>query len=358
MPVLWRYLGGQFLKVFLLTATSLILCLLTLRMEDIAQFISLGSTGPYVLWFVLYQIPYILPIAIPLSCLIASMILMSRLSTHHEISALRALGLSLKAILAPVLLMGAIIALLNFFVTSEVATLTHLKTNLLKLELRTMNPLHLLTNKHLMRVQGFYFDALGPTRSGELASDVVVALPGKEGARMNLFLAKKLASHGDEFGGENLTFITSADEKVLIENIGKTHSDNSDFSHLLQKKVWTLHDDYLGLKSLFLRWDELNETKAQNRLLTELARRFSLGLAPFTFTLMGLAFGLTIGRRESRRPLVAVTGLAALFLATFFFAKGIGHKLIPALLLYGLPHLVIIASSLFYLKKINAGSDT
>lgn len=366
MPLLWRYLIKQFLKVFLLTVASLVLCLLTLRIEDIAHFISLDTSRSFTLWFVLYQIPYILPVAIPLSCLIASMILIQRLSYHHEISALRALGYSVRSVFTPLLLVGFLISLLNFFITSEIATSTHLKTNRLKSELLSINPLLVLNNKHLMRVKGFYFDALGATKTGELASDVVVALPGKKGARMNLFLAKKLEAKGDEFSGSHLTFISTLEdkEKVIVENIGRTYSENSDFSHLVQKKVWSLNDDYLGFKFLLFRWQELQSddtgdlkklARTQSRLVAEIARRFSLGFAPFTFTLMGLSFGLSISRGQDRKRLIWVTTLAALFLTTFFFAKGIDHKLTASLLLYGIPHVLIISASLYQMRKINLG---
>ena len=185
IPLLWRFIAGHYLKVFLFSTAALVLCLMTLRLEEIAHFASIDPSQEYTLWFVLYQVPYILPIAIPLACLISSMILMQRLSTSHEISALRSLGYSLKSIFAPILLIALLISTANLFITSEVAAYTHLKTNLLKTEIRSLNPLLLLHNKHLLQVKGIFFDALGPSKMGEFASDVVVAMPGKVGSRMN-----------------------------------------------------------------------------------------------------------------------------------------------------------------------------
>lgn len=379
MPVLWRYLTGQFLKVFFLAASTLILCLLTLRLEDIAHFISHDTSRSFIIWFVFYQIPYILPVAIPLSCLISSMILIQRLSSDHEIVALRALGYSLKAIFTPLLLVAVFISLLNFLITSELATKTHLKTNLLKADLVSLNPLFMLNNKHFMRIKGFYFDALGPSKMGELASDVVVALPSKKGGRMNLIVAKKLEAKEEAFMGHHLTLISTLEsptidsptekggarsEKVLIENIGHTFSDNHGFADLFQRKAWSLNDDFLGFKSLWLRWEEMQKEghqdskklgRTQSRLIAEMARRFSLGLSPLTFTLLGLAFGLILGRHQSYRGLAWVTALATLFLTTFFLAKGVDHKLYLSLSLYGLPHLIIILLSLRQIRRINLG---
>lgn len=369
IPVLWRYVSSHYLKIFLFSTLALVLCLLTLRLEEIAHFASIDPSGSYIAPFVLYQIPYILPIAIPLSTLISSMVLVQSLSATHEISAMRALGYSLKSIFAPILFLAALISALNFYIVSEVATMTHRQTNLLKTELRSINPLLLLHNKHLLRVKGVFFDALGPSKMGELASDVVVAFPGKNNGRMTLFIAKKLETQGEQFSGEYLTILSTpgASDKLLIENIGETHSEMEDFSDLLQKKVWNLNDDYLGFKYLSLRLQELRNTpqddlkksaKAETKILSEMARRVSLGIAPFTFTLMGLSFGLTIGRRESRRGVIWVTALAALFLTTFFLAKGADTRLAATLALYFVPHLIVVAASLYNLRRMSLGIES
>lgn len=368
MPILWRYMAAQYLKVFLFTTIALILCLLTLRLEDIAHVASLDQTNGYLFAFILYQIPYILPIAIPLACLTSSMILVQRLSSTHEIAALRSLGYSLTTIFTPLIFLAALLALLNFYITSEVATTTHLKANLLKSELRSVNPLLLLQNKHLLRVKGIFFDALGPTKMGEMASDIVVALPGKKGGRLSLFVAKKLESKGNEFSGESITLLSSPDssDKILIENVGKSMSAAENFSDIIQKKVWTLNDDYLSFKFLLLRFKEVKESpdedpkraiKNENKIISEIGRRLSLGLAPLTFTLMGLSFGLTLGRRESRRGIIWVTLLATIFLTTFFLAKGSSTRLEATIALYFIPHLLIIMASLYNFRKISRGIE-
>jgi lipopolysaccharide export system permease protein len=188
LPILWRYLLAQYLKVLCLCTFSFVAILLTTRLDDIAHFASLGSQGLIILQFTLYQIPYILPIALPISCLISTVILIQRLSSTHELTAMRASGLPLKDILAPILLAAAILSIFNFYVVSELATKSHLETSLLKNELRSVNPLLLLHNKHLMKLKGFYFDTTGASRMGETASDVILAMPNKKNQSINVIL--------------------------------------------------------------------------------------------------------------------------------------------------------------------------
>ena len=271
MPLLWRYLIFYFLKIAIACVLSFIALLLTLRFDEIAHFAALGAPLPYLIFFTLSQIPYILPIAIPLSCLIASLILIQRLSNTHELTALRASGFSLFDILAPLFLTAAFLSIINFWVTSELATQSHLQNNLLKSELRSINPLLLLHNKHLMRLKGFYFEALGPSHVGESAENVILAIPNKHQRRLNLLIAEQLKAAPSTFFGQKVTLISAEsneDEEdfdhLLIENMATSVTHLQDFSNLLQKKVWTINNDYLKLPLLLARIEE------QKRLLSEL----------------------------------------------------------------------------------------
>lgn len=176
MPILWRHLLSQYLKVLFLSTAALIALLLTIRLGEIAHLATLAPRPIYVLYFALYQIPYILPIALPISGLISAILLFQRLSKHRELTALRAAGFSLSNLLTPLLLTSAFLAIGNFYITSELATDSHLSASLIKNEVHFINPLLLLNNKHLMKLKGIHFDAMGPSRLGESASHVVISL--------------------------------------------------------------------------------------------------------------------------------------------------------------------------------------
>lgn len=382
MPIIWRYLLSQFFKVLLLSLTAFIAVLLTTRLDEIAHFATLGSQGLYILLFTLYQIPYILPIAIPISCLISIVILIQRLSTSHELTALRACGLSIRNIFIPILFSAALIGVGNFYIASELATHSHLQTGLLKNELRSINPLLLLHNKHLMRLKGIFFDTMGASQMGETASEVIIAMPNRKNSRINVMLAENLQATPQSFSGKGMTLITSLHsndrerfDQLAIENIGKSTTSIQDFSQTLQKKVWSINNDHLRLSLLRVRINDalehLQEAKKNgapisevkqiqrsiNRGYSELVRRISLGIAAFTFTLMGAAFGISISRTRSNRGLFFVVGLASLYIVAYFAAKGIDHLLLSSSLVYLVPHLIIILSSIWVLNRISKGIE-
>lgn len=358
IPIIWRYLLSQYLKVTGLCVVAFIVVLLTMRLEDIAHFASLDPTFHVILLFVLFQIPYILPIVIPIACLISAILLMQRLSKTHELTALRACGISIKDFLAPILISAGLLSILNFYVVSELATESHFMTGLWKLELRSVNPLLLLRNKHLMKVKGGYFEVLGSSKMGETASQAILALPSGQEGRIALLLADRFTAENDFLHGEKLTLITGRDPgQLLVENIDETYTSAKDFSQIIQQNAWDLSNDHLKMSHLLAKIKTENEKKEISRGYSEIIRRLSVAFAAFSFTLMGLSFGISISRNPSARPVVYVIILAALYLGAYFTAKGIDHLLPASTLLYTVTHALIILFSIRVLWKVSKGIE-
>jgi len=395
VPILWRYLIGHFLKIMISCVLAFVAILFTMRLDEIAHFAGLGAPLSTLLLFTLYQIPYILPIALPLSCLIASLLLMQRLSNTHELTALRASGCSLIDILAPIWLMAAFLALGNFWVASEMATQSHFQTNLLKSELRSLNPLLLLHNKHLMRLKGFYFEALGPSQVGESSSQVILAFPDQRHQRLHLmsaqhlFYAKpqrrvlgRIEDNSALFIAERVSLISTIPSKqeeefdqLFVENIKKSLTPIEDFSILLQKDRWIVNNDYLQMHLLLARMQEeqqliqearlkgQNEEELKtlqthlNRTVSEIIKRISMALAVLSFTLMGTAFGIHMGRRGRFYFLYLPIGLTTLYLVAFFVAKGIDHDPWIAGALFLIPHCLMVSASTIMLRRVARGTE-
>lgn len=377
MPIIWRYLLAQYIKIFSFCTLTFIAILLTSRLDDIAHFATLGPGLPLVLQFTLLQIPYILPIALPLSCLISAVIIIQRLSASHELTALRAAGFSIQMIFTPLLALASLLAFFNFYTVSELATFSHLQTGLLKNEVRSVNPLLLLGNKHLMHAKGYYFDTFGDTSAGESASNVLFAAPNREGTGINLLMADEFRAMGGQFYGKEVAIITSVKsktsdgEQLLVENIQETTTSLDDFTKMMEKKVWVLNNDHLSLAFLLAKlkgeWTDYRHAKLVEerkvikrnccRCISELLRRVSVGLAPFTFTLLGATFALSISRQKSSRPFMVIVVLTAFYLASFFTAQSFGDRLAISSALYFASHFFIVSLSIRNLWLISRGYE-
>lgn len=380
ITIIWRFLLVQYLKVMGLCTVAFIAILLTTRLTEIAHFASLDPSESAIFFFILYQIPYMLPIAFPISCLISSILLVKSLSRTHELTALRACGMSLREILTPILIAASFISIGSFYVVSEMATHSHLRSSLMKSEFRSINPLLLLHSKHLLRVKGAYFNTLGQSQIGESANDVVIAMPNRSAGRLNLLIAKRLEANPEKFEGRQITFISpvaaetdSAFDPCVIENIREASAASRNFSQIFQRKAWDISNDHLKMSLLLAQLNThksaMDEAKASqnnehklhkknlHRDYSEILRRISVALAPFTFTLMGLSFGISINRRQSVRGILYVIALAALFLGAYFVARSVGDHLLTASLFYFVPHILIILLSILFLRRVSKGLD-
>ncbi len=381
-PILWRYLLKQYLKVLCLSSVAFISILLTIRLTDIAHFASFGASGISILKFTINQMAHIIPYAIPISCFISAIILIQRLSHTHELTALRSCGFAFKDVFTPLIIAASILSLLNFVISSEAATHANLSTNQLKEELRSINPLVLLHNKHLLKLKGIHFDTMGASRIGEYANDAILAIPNKADDRVHLMIAKTLRTDSDHFVGEGVTLITHHNseeeqqyDKLMVENMAKTKTLTQEFAQLFHDPSVSIKNDQLRLPLLvtYIKQEKAALKNAyQNQLpesaiiktkrniaraYSEILRRFSAGVSVITFTLMGLAFGITNSRHHNNRRLIWAVILLAGFLMANLAAKEMKHQLFISSLLFIVPHVIILTLSILTIERTTRGIE-
>lgn len=369
--ILWRYLLKSFLYPFFFSLGTFIIVLLIIRLEEIAHFAALSASPELIFKYALYQIPYIIPITVPLSCLIAAVLLFQKISVNEELTALRSCGYSIGNILMPIMTLSIILSMLNFYFISEISTTSHLSASLLKKELRSVNPLLLLHNKHLMRSKGYFFETLGSSKIGETAHNILLAMPNNEKSnRINLLLSKKFISNQEHFTTDFMTLISDLSSKFdqsndfILENINHSLIGVNDFTKLIDHSVWNLNNDHLTfsllLTHLYEKTKMSTNNEKQNKMIlhkgiSEILKRISVGLSPFTFSLMGAIFGISVVRNPSNLKMVLLFLFTSIYLICFFSAKAYENNYITSAIFYFVPHLLILASSMIILKQITAG---
>lgn len=382
MPIIWRYLLKQYWRVFFLTTVSFVLVLLVTRLKEIAKFAALGSDSQYVLRFVCYLIPYILPIAIPIACLIAAILLTQKLSLSHEITAMRSLGLSLNNILTPILLSAFFLSICNFYIVSELTTFSHMSSRRLIHNLTNINPLFLLQNRQLLKQRDVFID-VQDMEKGRNAHGVTIIALDKKHQKLNLFTAEKLEMQGLELIGSNVSIASHLDNKpqpndfdnLVIENQKTMQMSAQDLSQLMKKSGWRLSNDYFQLSQLLIRIYDLQQRLKEaiishkppndinwlkmhlSKCYSEIFRRFSIALSVFSFTFLGLAYGLSISRQKSKKGVLMVVLLAAIALTCFFGAKSLDSHYITASMLYFMPHVILVFFSLGTIFRLSRGIE-
>jgi len=363
MPLLWRYLLRKYLQVFSFCVAGFISVLLVTRFQDIARFAATGASLSHVFLFITYQIPFILPLAIPISCLIAAILLFRQLSHSHELTALRCAGLGILPIAFPLIACGCLIAALNFTLVSEISPKCRALSKGLAYQMTAINPLCLLQKQTLIKLKNTYVD-MKVLKSAQYAEDVIFTLRSVSNQRLGLMLAKKISLHNNKLMGSDVTFISSIDPKkgecfdhLVIENQAEMQTDANLLSQYLKGSDWNLGYDYLCFRMLQAKKKSEQGTgaKVDSRAWQEIARRISLGLAAFTFTLIGIAFGMEISRERKWKNIVWATSLATLYLICFISAKSLKHSWEASSICYLLPHFIIAFFCLRNFRQIAQG---
>lgn len=365
MPLLWRYLLRNYLKVFSLSVAGFISVLLITRFQNIARFAATGASKLYILKFVLFQIPFILPLAIPISCLIASFLLFQKMSHSHEFTALRSAGLGPAPLLFPLITCGSVMALLNFGIVSEVAPKCRAFSKGLAYQMTAVNPLCLLQKETLIKLKNSYVD-MKVLKSGKYAEDVIFIMRSLSNQRLGITLAKKVSLDEGKLCGDQVTFISSIDPKktecfdhLVIENQAQMHTEASQISQYLRTSDWNISYDYLGLRMLQAKSsvDKKPSEPFDPKALQELAKRVTLALAALTFTIVGISFGMEISRTPSLKKVLWAIGMMVLFLICFVAAKSVKHDPMKGSILYLAAHPIILYFSLRSLKKRMRGIE-
>jgi lipopolysaccharide export system permease protein len=355
IPVFWRYAIGNYLKIFSLSLASIVSMLIVSRFKGIAEFATNGSWSHTAL-FTLYQIPFIFPIAFPISALLASFILLQKMSRSHETTALRATGFSLRHILAPLLLTAGFLSLLNFSFSAHIAPLCFRESVNIFCPETKENPLLLLRKRDMLKLNHTHLQL--EEEDGEVFDLVVVARNGRT-HRLELLSAERLHSEKGVIIGKNTAIVAHVGkdyDSLFIENQA-TISMNGE----LLSKFFIKRPPKATIRALDFRLlprAAMQKGKLGKAAWTELLRRSSLSLAVFTFTLLGCAFGFEPGKKGSKTAALTTIFLALLLLSSYFLGKGLRFNPTVSLLSFLFPHCLIGLACLRRLHRISRGRST
>jgi lipopolysaccharide export system permease protein len=365
IPTFWRYLLKEYFRVFSLSVACFISVLLVTRIKEIAEFTSIASEVKNVVLFIMYQIPYILPIAVPISCLIASILLMQKLSHSNELTALRANGLSLSQIATPILYSGVILFFINFLIVSEISPRSRIQSKNIIFEESSVNPILLLQRQQLLQLKETWID-FKPTSSPYFSNDLIFFNCNKKSGTLNLLLAKELELKNDEVIAKKasmLSYLPSDDssffDTLILENQRLIKTKAHSLSQIMKNGHYNLTSNYLPFRLLLVKNKyERKKNKFHQSIFVEITRRFALGFSAFSLTFIGIAFGIDIGRMHSKRKILIATLLTLLVLISFTIkVKSFKYHPILACSIYLLPQLFFILLAKRSLNRSTQGIE-
>ncbi len=141
IKILDRYLSREFLKALFFSLIAFVLIFILVDVfEKINIFIDARASYLLVVLFYIYQVPFITILTLPVAMLLASMATISQLSRHHEIVAMKAAGLSIYRIFAPLFILGLAISLSVMIIGETIVPYTNQKKgNLERIQIKRQN---------------------------------------------------------------------------------------------------------------------------------------------------------------------------------------------------------------------------
>ena len=147
--VLHRYVIREYLKIFSLSLSSLLLIyVIVLFFQKVELFVKYNAPFYLIFLYLLYKIPEVIfQWTLPYGVLLATLLTLGTLSRHSEITAMKAGGVSLYRITFPLFFIVLFISLCSFLGNEYLVPLTNHKTrHLLSVQLRKESPASFFKN--------------------------------------------------------------------------------------------------------------------------------------------------------------------------------------------------------------------
>lgn len=343
MRTLNRYIFLDYLVIFL-AALGLITFVMTVgAMVKAVDLIARGISPLLLARFFLLNVPYILSFSMPISTLFAALLLFGRLSMDNEISAMKACGISLWRMAAPLVVFSVLLTAICVYINSEVAPVSKRANRELLRTAGVEQPLKLLEEGRFIRDFPGMMIYIGSKRGNVVRDVVAYELDGEGQVQRSV-----RAEHGSIEPDHERELITVKLYDVRIEipdaedpgDLSKTRYVNAayypvqlDFDDLLISGSRPLKRSYMPMGMLLERIRSVPEdfpmlsaqeqTVERTRLLVEANRRISIAVGCFTFMIIGIPLGVKSHRRETSIGMVVSLGIVFAYYIFIVIAKAL-----------------------------------
>ncbi len=319
MFILNWYVTRSFLGTFFMAIGILTFAMMGARLLMIFELIAKGL--PLVLFFkfVLYTLPVVLSFTVPWAVMVAIILVFGRLSADSEITAMRACGVSILQIMAPILLITFLLSGICFYLQVQVGPPSLFKTRVLQKNVIVESPMVIFDPGQYTEHENFLIYVYDKPAPNTITGVQIYELDPK----MNIIRDIAAASG-----------VVEIDEATKVMNVRLKNcmvvdkTQGQGISSMLDEAVfslnyaeefnsWNLTNRYkfLTMPDLLAR---IRLEREMNRetcdMETELNQRIAFALAPIAFLLFGLPLSIRTSRKETSIGL-----FLSVILAGFFF---------------------------------------
>jgi len=286
---------------FLLVALNLFKVIEAILYTDVSMWITLK--------FVLLLIPFTLTLTIPTGLLAAVLIVFGRMSSDRELLALKASGVGLAPVVAPVIIISLFLSAFNFWLVASVTPECRKEQNEMLHEIVTDNPLSLFNPEVMLdKIPGWriYFDK----KSGsELSNPWLWRLDDQGHLTTSLRADRAVIQldlehqqlimtlyHEREEQYSSPTDVTKISPGASADQLEVGVSLNSFYERIQRRLSWMTLPEIKGVI------DEMQNgptSELATPYLTEFQARFAFAMSSFTFVIVGIPLAIQTHRKET-----------------------------------------------------------
>lgn len=353
-----KYILFELLPTFIFSVAGFVFLLTMAQTFRLGEYIivhraQVGVIGELLFYMTLNTLSMVLPMAMLFSVLLTY----GRMSQDSEIAAFRALGLGLRHLLFPALVMGIIVTALAAQLTINVSPWGSRKSEDLAHQMRRYQPMAIV--REGVFSEGFF--------------DLVVyanKVNTKTGTLSKIFIF-------DDRGASPVT-IVAPEGRLVSETVGlkskaflrlykgDLHRSSEEFYTKINFDIFDINffDErelgqvYRGADSLTMQEiDKAVETekdpKEIHALLLEWHRRLTIPIATFIFTLIGVGLGTVTNRRSAKGGNIVMS--ISIFISYWMLYAGAESftrtKVLPMPLVVWIPNFIFLIIGIYLLRR-------
>ena len=356
MKILSKYITRQAVITLFFTIGVFTFVLLLARiLRQLSDMLVNQQVGLEIVgYFLLLMTPNILSFSLPMAMLATALLIFGRMSADNEITAMRACGMSLGQVVAPVILLAALASVCCLGINTNLAPWCRFEFKTMFLRLGSERPMALIEEgTYIKDFPGYVIYTA--RKKGNLIEDVMIyTLDENNNVKMSLRAQKGIVStkpeehkllldlynvRGDMRDPKDPTNI----HKIQHDTIAQRYPIEMDLSQALRQAKATRQLGDLVFSELL---DEIRNLRAHGiypaAALMEAHQRVAGAVACLAFTLIGIPLGIKTSRRETSIGITISLGLALGYYFVTVLANTLKSR--PALF----PEAILWSPNLFF----------
>jgi lipopolysaccharide export system permease protein len=356
MKILSKYITRQAVITLFFTMGVFTFVLLLARiLKQLSDMLVNQKVGLDVVgYFILLVTPNILSFSLPMAMLATALLVFGRMSADNEITAMRSCGVSLGQVVAPVVLLAAVMSVVCLYINADVAPWCKFQFKTMFVRLGSERPMALIQEGTYIKDFPGYVIYAGRKKENLIEDVMLYTLDDSNNVISSLRAQKgvitaKPAEHkllldlynvrGDLRDGKDPTNV----HKIHPDTTAARYPIEMDLSRALRQARASRQLSDLVFSELLGEIRDLRQRGIYPAAaLVEAHQRVSGAVACLAFTLIGIPLGIKTSRRETSVGIALSLGLAL----CFYFVTVLANTLKSRPYLY--PEAILWSPNLFF----------